>query len=57
MLNEELIYLDLEADNSEELLSLLSDKLYEKGYVKESFKKSHNRKGKSFSYRSTHTRC
>ncbi len=39
MLNEELIYLDLEADNSEELLSLLSDKLYEKGYVKESFKK------------------
>ena len=40
MLNEELIYLDLEADNREELLSLLSDKLYEKGYVKESFKKA-----------------
>ncbi|SCL92563.1 MULTISPECIES: PTS sugar transporter subunit IIA [Tissierellales] len=40
MIKKELIYLDTKAKNKEELLSKLSDILYEKGYVKESFKQA-----------------
>ncbi len=40
MLDKELIYLDLEAKDREDLLSQLSDILYEKGYVKSSFKQA-----------------
>jgi PTS system galactitol-specific IIA component len=40
MLSKELIYLDVDGEDSEELLSKLSDVLYEKGYVEESFKQA-----------------
>lgn len=38
LLHEELVFFDMEADNRDELLSKLSDELYKKGYVKETFK-------------------
>ncbi len=40
MLDRELIFLNFEADDREDLLSRLSDILYEKGYVKQSFKQA-----------------
>ena len=40
MLDRELIFLNFEADDREDLLSRLSDILYEKGYENESFKQA-----------------
>lgn len=38
MLNNELVFLDVDSKNSEEFLSNISDRLLNLGYVKESFK-------------------
>lgn len=40
MLKKELIYLNLDAENRQKLLSGLSDILYKKGYVKSTFKQA-----------------
>lgn len=40
LFNEDMIYFDVEADNWKELLEKASDILYEKGYVKRSYKKA-----------------
>ncbi|GMG95329.1 PTS sugar transporter subunit IIA [Tepidimicrobium xylanilyticum] len=48
MLDKELIFLNFEAEDWKDLLSRLSDILYEKGYVKKSFKEAILKREKVF---------
>ncbi len=48
VINQDLVLLDLKASNSEEVLNALSDRLFERGFVKASFKEAVLERERSF---------